>query len=366
MKTIDAMPFNKSELKTQVQMPRNPRPVYLIGAGGIVNDAHLPAYQKVRLSVEGVFDIREDRAKALAEKFDIPRVYSSIGELASDSPADVVYDMAVPASAILQVLRALPDRSPVLIQKPPGEDLEEARKIAELCDEKQLIAGVNFQLRYAPVVVAARDFLEQNLLGDLHDVEIRLNVYTPWHLWEFLFDLPRVEILYHSIHYLDLIRSLLGNPKGVYAKTVKHPGMEELASTKSTIILDYGDRIRASISTNHGHEFGPEYQESFVKLEGTKGAIKLTLGVNMNYPHGIADRFEYCLLEEGNSPSWQQIEVPGSWFPEAFAGSMGSFQCYLEGTSDEFTSTLSDAGQTMTLVESAYISSREGGIQPLY
>jgi len=344
-------------------MPQTPRPIYIIGAGGIVNDAHLPAYQKAGLPVGGIFDIREEKAKSLEKKFDISRVYGSIEELATDSPDDVVYDMAVPASAILQVLPDLPARSSVLIQKPLGEDLEEARQIARLCDEKQITAGVNFQLRYAPAMAAARNFITGGHLGELHDAEIRINVFTPWHLWEFLFDLSRVEILYHSIHYLDLIRSLLGDPRRIYAKTVKHPKMEQLASTKSEMILDYGDRIRASISTNHGHEFGPEHQESFVKLEGTKGAIKITLGVNMNYPHGIDDRFEYCLLEEGSPPAWQKLDIPGSWFTEAFAGSMGGFQCYLEESSDEFTSTLPDAVQTMALVEAAYHSSKEGGVE---
>lgn len=347
-------------------MPRTPHPICIIGAGGIVNDAHLPAYRKAGLPVEGIFDIRKEKAEAVAEQFDIPHVYDSMQDLTAGSPDDVVYDVAVPASAIVEVLDALPARAAVLIQKPLGEDLDEAQRIAQLCHSKPLKAGINFQLRYAPYIVAARDLIQRGLIGELHDVEIRVNVFTPWHLWDFLFDLPRVEILYHSIHYLDLIRSMLGNPQGVYAKTVKHPKMDELASTKSAVILDYGDRVRAVISTNHGHEFGLRHQESFVKLEGTKGAIKITMGVNMNYPQGVDDRFEYCLLEEGKDPSWQLVDIPGSWFPDAFAGSMGSFQCYLDGTSEEFTSTLSDAVQTMALVEAAYISSKEGGIKPLY
>jgi len=32
----------------------------------------------------------------------------------------------------------------------------------------------------------------------------------------------RLEILYHSIHYFDLIRSWLGNPQGIYGKDPPH------------------------------------------------------------------------------------------------------------------------------------------------
>lgn len=347
-------------------MPRNPRPICIIGAGGIVNDAHLPAYYKANLPVEGIFDIKKKKAKQLSEKFNIPRYYESMDEVSRQTSPDIIYDIAVPASAIIRVLEALPAQSSVLIQKPLGENLEEARQIGRLCREKQITAGVNFQLRYAPAMLALRDMINQGLLGDLHDFELRLNVYTPWQKWDFLFEVPRVEILYHSIHYLDLTRSILGNPRSIYAKTVKHPKRQQLASTKSAFILDYGETLRATISTNHGHEYGPRHQESFLKLEGTQGATKITLGVNLNYPHGAKDQLECCLLNKSESPTWQQIKLPGSWFPEAFAGSMGSFQRYLEGTSDAFTSVLPDAIQTMSLVEAAYRSSHEGGSELLF
>ena len=75
-----------------------------------------------------------------------------------------------------------------------------------------MLAAINFQLRYAPYILAAKKLIHKGLLGELNDIEVNVNVYTPWHLWDFLFTSPRVEILYHSIHYIDLIRNLLGNP----------------------------------------------------------------------------------------------------------------------------------------------------------
>ena len=102
-------------------------------------------------------------------------------------------------------------------------------------------------------------------------------VYMPWHLWRFLEKAPRVEILYHSVHYIDLIRSFLGEPSRVHALTVKHPDTLKLHSTRTNIALDYGQTMRANITTNHGHKFGLDAQESYVKWEGTRGAIKATL-----------------------------------------------------------------------------------------
>ena len=116
-------------------------------------------------------------------------------------------------------------------------------KLLSICRERKLAAAINFQLRFAPFIIAARDMIERGLLGELYDIEFRVQVNTPWHLWGFLFPLPRVEILYHSIHYVDLVRSFCGTPQSVYAKTMRHPTAPDLrGGTRSMIIMDYGEK----------------------------------------------------------------------------------------------------------------------------
>lgn len=272
-----------------------------------------------------------------------------------------MFDVALPASVILDVLPHIPDGRSVLIQKPLGNNLEEAREIRDLCHSKNLIAAVNFQLRTAPVVNAARSLIAQGAIGEITDMEIRVTVYTPWQLWSFLFGIPRVEILYHSIHYIDLMRSFLGDPTGVYAKTVKHVKQMELASTRTTIILDYGELIRANVEVNHAHEYGRKYQESYVKWEGTHGAIMGVIGVNLNYPVGEQDSLEYCMVEDGQSSDWTKVPIDGRWFPDAFIGPMASLMRFVEGSDKDMPTSVDHAFETMAVVEAAYMSSAGGG-----
>src|SRR5690606_30875557 len=138
---------------------------------------------------------------------------------------------------ILEVLQSLPDRAAVLSQKPLGENLAMAKEILECCRRKDLKAAVNFQLRYAHFITRAKELLREGEIGEICDIEIIINVYTPWHLWDFLKSANRVEILYHSIHYVDLVRSFMGNPQSVYAKSIKHPKTMGLASVRSAILL---------------------------------------------------------------------------------------------------------------------------------
>jgi predicted dehydrogenase len=338
----------------------------MIGAGGIAGDAHLPAYRKAGFEVTSIFDADRSRAKRMAERFGIGSTPESLREAVATAPPNAVFDVATPASAYLQILSDLPDERGVLLQKPLGENLDEARRIREMCRTKRLRAAVNFQLRYAPAILAAREMIAAGSIGQLHDMEVRVTVFTPWHLWTFLESTPRVEILYHSVHYIDLIRSMLGDPVSVYAKTMKHPKMEKLASTRSTIILDYGDIVRANVTTNHGHEFGVRHQECYVKWEGTGGAIKTRLGLLMDYPKGAPDEFEYCILDPRRPAEWKTRAIEGTWFPDAFIGPMANLMCFLDGLTDELPTSVEDAYKTMAIVEAAYQSSLSGGTRISY
>lgn len=343
-------------------MPNQSHPIYIIGAGGIVTDAHLPAYKLAGFQVLGLFDINKGKALSVAAMFGIPQVFSNLEEMIQNAPENIVYDIAVPGSEVITILKQLPDDVAVLIQKPMGDTLAEAKTILQITRNKKLIAGVNFQLRYAPYITEARRMLADGIIGDICGIDIFVNVFTPWHLWKFLYRLPRVEILYHSIHYIDLIRSVLGNPEGILAKTTKHPDMKELASVKTNIIMDYGDYVSANINTNHCHNFGKNHQNAYIKIEGIKGAIKMTMGSLMDYPAGSTDSFEYTIIENSMPEKWIIKEIKGSWFPHAFIGSMAEVMLAVEGSKPLADNSVEDCIYTMACVEAAYESNRVGGI----
>lgn len=347
------------------QLPRQPYPILIIGTGGIVKDAHLPAYRLAGFPVWGIYNRTRSRAQALADEYGIERVFDDLDVALAAAPAEVIYDLALPASLFADALRRLPHGAHVLIQKPMGESLAEAREVLEVCRERGLHAAINCQLRFAPFVMAARHMIERGLIGELIDMEMRLTTMTPWHLFPFLDGLPRLEILYHSVHYIDLMRSFFGDPSSVHARTVTHPDHPHLASVCSAILMDYPDPRRATITTNHMHRFGAKHQESYLKWEGTRGAIKARVGLLMNYPHGAGDAFEYCLLDDnGEAGEWQSVPLEGSWFPEAFIGSMAQVQCHKEGSLAHMLTDVSDVIHTMEAVEAAYASSARGGVNP--
>ena len=347
-----------------LSLPKTWFPILILGAGGIVRDAHLPAYRLANFPVWGLCNRTVARAQELADAYGIEHVFADVDEAIAQAPADTIFDLALPASHFADVLRKLPRGASVLIQKPMGETLQQAREIVEICRERELKGSINCQLRYAPFVRAARALIDRGEIGTLLDFEMRLNVYTPWSLFPFLEGLPRMEILYHSVHYIDLMRSFLGEPRSIMARTYPHPDLPELTSVRSTLLLDYPDPLRATITANHTHGFGALHQESYLKWEGTKGAIKARIGLLMDYPKGAADRFEYCVIEKGE-PVWREVALEGSWFPHAFIGTMADAMRWKEGTIAQAPSHVDDVVKTMACVEAAYLSNEQGGVRPI-
>ena len=344
------MGFDPALLRQSWPAPSHPKPIVTIGAGSIVVDAHFPAYRKAGFPIAGVYDIDAAKAKSVADKFGVSKLFSSLDEALA---TDAIFDLATPPGAHRSVLERVPVGSGVLIQKPMGGDLSQATEILKVCRDRKLVAAVNFQLRFAPMMLAVRDALDRQLLGRLVDVEVHLAIDTPWGLFAFLKGQPRVEIAVHSIHYLDLIRSFLGDPRGVHAKTIGHPA-SDMAQTRTTAILDYGDEVRSAMSINHNHAFGRKHQAAEFRFDGTEGAAYAKLGLLLDYPRGEPD--ELWIRSKGESV-WAEVPLRGSWFPDAFIGRMANLQRFCSGEDTHLIAPIEDAWTTMALVEAAFESS---------
>ncbi|EPX75848.1 Gfo/Idh/MocA family protein [Salipiger mucosus] len=335
-----------TDLKQDWEAPATRRPVVIFGAGSIVRDAHLPAWAAGGYEVAGLTDPDRAKAEALAEAHGT-RALTQDEALAVPG---AVFDLATPPDVHASILARLPGGAPVLVQKPMGSDLDAAREILRICRERRLLAAMNFQLRFAPMAVALKDAIDRGLLGQVTDIEMHGVLATPWGLWKFLAGLPRIEIAMHSIHYLDLIRHLAGDPRGVAARTLGHPA-HAVAQTRTAAILDYGSDLRCVLSVNHDWDYGRPHQACEMRVAGTRGAAFMKMGVNLDYPHGEPD-----VLELNTGEGWQAVPLTGSWFTESFTARMHNLQRAAAGE-ERLIAPVEDGWRTMALVEACYASS---------
>ena len=336
-------------------MPSAPRPITIIGAGGIVRGAHLPAYRKWGLPVAGIFDRDTPRANALAQEFGIPAVHTSLDDALNAGSLDV-FDVALPPQALAEVLPRLPENCAALIQKPLGVDLADARRLAAVMAARKIIAATNFQLRFTPSMLAITDAIAKGMFGLLVEIEVRLACRTPWEEWPFMRELDAIEIPLHSIHYLDWIRSVLGQPQKVFAKSVRHPDHPALKDARSSIVLDYGDSVRCCLSLNHTHKWGPDREEATLRLEGTRAAAIVGLGYLVNYPEAEPESLD--MIEAGGT--WQTVALSGARMPDSFAAVMANLQRFIANEDETLHTSAADSVETMRLVDACLRSNASG------
>lgn len=346
------------ELNYKPKLPKNRnRGIGMIGAGEIVMQAHLPAYRMAGFHVAAITNRNVARAEEVARVFEIPKVYASVDELLADPEIEIV-DIALTAELQPEIVRkATLAGKHVLCQKPLGATYESAKNIVEMCHSAGVIGAVNQQMRWAPSIRASHDIISRGWLGELTQASIQVNVDTRFEHWPFLKTIDTLEIMYHSIHYIDSIRFLFGDPIAIYADGARYPGQICKGETRTLIHMIFPGEMRGLIHDNHNNWATQDDWYATYRFEGTKGIIKGTNGALYNYPNGREDTLSFT-SKEITDDYWMTPTLEGKWFPHAFMGTMGELMCAIEeGRKPE--NSVDDNLKTLKIVFAAYESMRK-------
>jgi predicted dehydrogenase len=336
-------------------------PVAVVGAGAIVDFAHLPAYRAAGLEITGVYDINSERAHEVAARHGLPRVYSSLEELLGDERTRVV-DIAVAPQAQPGIVRqAIAAGKHMLCQKPFVPDAKTGDRLIELAERAGLLIAVNQQLRYDEGMAAARAMVEAGWIGEVTAMTFTVNVTTDWTPWPWLVRSDRLEIMYHSIHYLDAIRAVLGEPAQVFCAGGRTPGQVAVGETRTISVLVYPGNARGLVHATHENRTGDP--EATFRIDGTKGSIKGTLGLLYDYPHGRPDTLEVS-SQVVPTDGWLAYPVTSRWIPDAFAGPMGSLLRAIATGGSPYPNARDNLG-TIRLVDALYTSMDSGQSVPV-
>ncbi|QHW30553.1 Gfo/Idh/MocA family oxidoreductase [Paenibacillus rhizovicinus] len=355
---MGALLTNWLDLDYRPALPQNKEMgIGIIGAGEIVEACHLPAYRMGGLRVVGIFDLNRERAEQLAAKFGIAKVYRELDELLLDAEVRFV-DLAVPAKVQPGIAeRAAAAGKHILCQKPLAESYGEAVRIAEACAKHGIKGAANQQMRWSPGIRASRTIIQRGWLGELLQATIQVNVKQDFANWGWLREMPTLEFMYHSIHYMDAIRFLFGPPEYVYADGARFPGQQTIGETRTLLHVKFPGESRGLIHDNHNHIAGEDDWFATYRFEGTEGIIKGTNGSLYNYPVGREDTlsFHSKLVHEDY---WFNPRLHGKWFPHAFMGTMGELMRAVE-EEREPENSVEDNLKTMQMVFGAYLSVQE-------
>jgi predicted dehydrogenase len=348
--------------------PKTDYGIGIIGCGGIVNYAALPTYRKHNLNVVGCYDVRRESAERTAAEFNIPTVYADLDDLLADKTVAIV-EISVPPWHQLNIARrCIAAGKHLLCQKPLSDKLAEAAEIVRLAGAAGVKLAVNQQLRWGQGLRAARTLIRKGWVGQVTDASIQVSVNTAWDMWPWLAAQERLEILYHSIHYIDAIRALFGDPEWITSRHSRYPLQGQVrGETKTLTILDYSDaprtgdlqytapNMQAFVADNH-YNLSDDYFAIF-RFIGTEGVITGTLGAMYNYPHGQPDTLAWSSRRYYADKRFE-ARLEGKWIPDSFIGPTASLMEAIQTGGVPETDGF-DNLQTLRVVEACYLSAAE-------
>jgi predicted dehydrogenase len=204
------------------------------------------------------------------ERYAGSKLYRSVEEMCGDKTLQLIIVNTPTHLHYEQVKMALQAGKHVLVEKPFTVKVQEAEELTELAKKLGLNITIYQNRRYDGDYRAVKKVVEEKLLGDLREVEIRYDRYRPkfsgkQHKEG---DLPGAGIIFDlSPHLVDQALQLFGWPRALFADVWK---MRDDVQAKDYFeILFYYEKMRVRLkATCIARETIPAYT-----LHGMKGSF---------------------------------------------------------------------------------------------
>jgi predicted dehydrogenase len=329
-----------------------------IGAGMIMAEVHLAAYKEAGFKVRSIASRTQSKAAAVAERYAIPTVHDT-PEALIDDPGVEILDIAYPPDqqpALIRRALQQPHIKAILAQKPLALDLPEAKRLRDEAKAAGKILSVNQNMRYDQAMRVLKQILERGDLGAVVLATIEMRAIPHWQ--GFLEGYDRLTLANMSVHHLDVLRFLFGEPSEIYTAARQDPRTTFAHKDGVTVsTLRFPDNVLA-VSMEDVWS-GPREEgfdsDIYIKwrVEGTEGVAQGTIG----WPTGAPSTLRYA-SKRATAGKWVEPKWDTMWFPHAFVGVMEQLQ-YAVKTGAEPVLSVADNVRTMALVEAGYRSMAE-------
>lgn len=133
-----------------------------IAGCGYMGGVHSEILSKIRrVKIKGVYDLKSDCARKLAEKHNT-KTFSTIDELLN-SGIDILYVTTPNTTHLEPVLKALQKNINVFSEKPMATSLDDAKKILDAAKKSKAIYNLGFNRRFAPVYKKVKSLIEKKI-----------------------------------------------------------------------------------------------------------------------------------------------------------------------------------------------------------
>ncbi len=274
--------------------------VGVIGVGSIAEAGHFPNYAKhPDVELVAIADVDSQRAGLMAEKYGVPKVYSTAEDMLANENLDAVSVCTWNCSHVPLAELVVKLGVDVLVEKPLGLSYADTSRLAELVREKGQVGMVGMTHRYRNESQALKRIVDSGALGQIYYVKAQIlrQRGTPTGWFTDISKSGGGPLMDIGVHVLDLAWWLAGQPEptsvsGMMTKGLGNYQTQMLGRWKSSVshnqdlaIFDVEDFASAFIRFKNGICLqlevswainGPQDDELKVDIFGDKAGVSLS------------------------------------------------------------------------------------------
>ena len=324
--------------------------------GGGIGRSHLTAYRALPdlFEIAAICDIDRVRATSLAEVFSVSQVITSLDELCGRDDLDVIDICTPPDLHVVHILQVLAAGKHAVCEKPLSASLADMDRLADAEQRSGRRVMPIFNYRFGAGMQKLRYLIEQGIAGRpyLGTVEVA------WRRRAAYYDVPwrgrwQTELggcmTGHAIHFLDLLMTVLGPVRSVFARTATLVNPIETEDCGS-VSLEMANGALASVSVTLGSSAEISRQRyCFANLVAESNLAPYDKNTGEPWQF-VADTPELAAQMDAALVTFK----PGA---EGFEGQFARFGRSLM-TGAELPVTLADARRAIELLTAIYASAR--------
>lgn len=144
--------------------------VAVVGTG-FIGPVHAEALRRLGITVRGILGSSAEKSAAAAAQLALDVGYSDYHAVLSDDAVDAVHIATPNETHFHMAKRALEAGKHVVCEKPLAMNATETAALVEIATQNpQLVAAVNYNIRFYPMVLQAREMVQSGELGEIYSV----------------------------------------------------------------------------------------------------------------------------------------------------------------------------------------------------
>jgi predicted dehydrogenase len=297
----------------------------IIGVGGIAQKRHIPAFQQLKNKVEvyAVHDLDEEKARVVAHKFNVEKVFADYHDMFAEVDAVTI---ATPNKFHAEIaIAALDAGVHVLCEKPMAISSAECEAIMEATYRSKKVLSIAYHYRFMKEARAAKKIIQSGEIGEPYVARVqalRRRKVPGWGVFTNKELQGGGSLMDFGCHLLDLCLWLMNDPDPIevvgstYNYVSKGVDQVNLWGNFDASMFEVDDHATAYIKFSNGASLLFETSwaaniredSTSISLSGTTGGMDVFPLVINQAKHGMLLNSEAVWMPGEDTPDCDQAE----------------------------------------------------------